>query len=88
MFGSSTGSGFGQPTGQTFGGAGIMGFSPASAKPSIAVYKTKTHYDEWEFVYSPLADLSIRGFVPIAPPAAPPTNAGSPGFNPGTAGAK
>jgi hypothetical protein len=64
-----------------------MGFSPASAKPSIMVYKTMTHYDEWEFVYSPLADWSMRGYVPIAP-AGPPTNLGSPGFNPGGSGKK
>jgi type II secretory pathway pseudopilin PulG len=87
LFGSSAGPNSGQPTGPTFGGAGIMGFSPASAKPSIMVYKTMTHYDEWEFVYSPLADWSMRGFVPAAP-AVPPVNAGSPGFNPGAPGKK
>ena len=40
--GSTTTSAFGQP-GQAFGGAGIIGFSPNSPKPSIMVYKTKTH---------------------------------------------
>jgi len=44
-------------TGQTFGGAGIVGFSPASAKPSILIYKKKNHYNEWEFVYDPLTDM-------------------------------
>jgi type II secretory pathway pseudopilin PulG len=53
---STTQSAFGQP-GQTFGGAGIIGFSPNSPKPSILVYKTKTHYNEWEFVYDPRAEL-------------------------------
>jgi hypothetical protein len=53
--GSST-SAFGQ-SGQTFGGAGIMGFSPNSSKQSILVYKKKTHYNEWEFVYDPKTDL-------------------------------
>ena len=48
-------SAFGQP-GQTFGGAGIMGFSPNSPKQSILVYKKKTHYNEWEFVYDPIAE--------------------------------
>jgi type II secretory pathway pseudopilin PulG len=43
-------------TGQTFGGIGIMGFSPNSPKQSILVYKKKNHYNEWEFVYDPLAD--------------------------------
>ena len=43
-------------SGQTFGGAGIIGFSPQSPKQSILVYKKKTHYNEWEFLYSPLID--------------------------------
>ena len=42
--------------GQTFGGAGIIGFSPTSPKQSILVYKKKNHYNEWEFVYDPLCD--------------------------------
>ncbi len=41
---------------QTFGGGGIIGFSPASEKQSIVVYKKKNHYNEWEFLYSPLSD--------------------------------
>ena len=58
---SSTGSAFGSsnnPTGngQTFGGGGIIGFSPQSPKQSILVYKKKNHYNEWEFLYSPLMD--------------------------------
>jgi type II secretory pathway pseudopilin PulG len=52
--GSGTGSGL---TGQTFGGAGIIGFSPASPKQSILVYKKKNHYNEWEFTYDPLSDM-------------------------------
>ncbi len=57
----SSGSAFGSsnnPTGngQTFGGAGIVGFSPQSPKQSILIYKKKNHYSEWEFLYSPLQD--------------------------------
>ena len=53
-----TGSAFGSsnnPTGsgQTFGGGGIIGFSPQSPKQSLMVYKKKNHYNEWEFLYSP-----------------------------------
>ncbi len=70
-----------------FGGGGIIGFSPVSHKPSILVYKTKSRYNEWEFVYDPLADWALRGQVPTQPPPGPPTNSGSPGFNPGSAGA-
>ena len=44
-------------TGQTFGGAGIVGFSPASTKPSILVFKKKSHYNEWEFIYDPLSEM-------------------------------
>jgi type II secretory pathway pseudopilin PulG len=43
-------------SGQTFGGAGIIGFSPQSPKQSILVYKKKNHYIDWEFLYSPLMD--------------------------------
>jgi type II secretory pathway pseudopilin PulG len=47
-------------TGPTFGGAGIIGFSPGSPKQSILVYKKKNHYNEWEFLYSKLADQMIQ----------------------------
>jgi type II secretory pathway pseudopilin PulG len=53
--GTTTGSTSGT-SGQTFGGAGIIGFSPNSPKKSIMVYKKKDHYNEWEFVYDPLAE--------------------------------
>jgi type II secretory pathway pseudopilin PulG len=49
----TTGSGSG---GQTFGGGGIIGFTPQSPRQSILVYKKKNHYNEWEFLYSPLMD--------------------------------
>jgi type II secretory pathway pseudopilin PulG len=44
-------------SGQTFGGAGIIGFSPASPKQSILIYKKKNHFNEWEFVYDPLTEM-------------------------------
>jgi type II secretory pathway pseudopilin PulG len=58
--GSTTGSGTGL-SGQTFGGAGIIGFSPNSPRQSIMVYKKKNHYNEWEFVYDPLAEQMMQG---------------------------
>ncbi|MDR3734986.1 MAG: type II secretion system protein [Acidobacteriaceae bacterium] len=67
---------------QTFGGGGIIGFSPGSTKQSILIYKTKDHYNDWEFVYDPLADFSIRGTLIATPPPGPPVNTGSPGLNP------
>ncbi len=57
---SSTGSGSGSG-GPTFGGAGIIGFEPASPKQSILVYKKKNHYNEWEFTYDPLSDQKTIG---------------------------
>lgn len=55
---AGTGAGF---TGQTFGGAPIIGFSPNSPKQSILVYKKKNHYNEWEFFYDPIADQMMQG---------------------------
>jgi type II secretory pathway pseudopilin PulG len=57
----TTGSAFGSsnnPTGsgQAFGGAGIIGFSPQSPKQSILIYKKKNHYNEWEFTYDPIME--------------------------------
>ena len=71
------------PTGPSFGGAGIIGFSPMSPKQSILVYKKKSHYNEWEFVYDPLADMMTipgGGNAPGVPlqPGAP----GAPGGGP------
>jgi hypothetical protein len=45
---------------RTFGGAGIIGFSPASPKQSILVYKKKNHYIEWEFTYDPISEMKGR----------------------------
>ena len=57
---SSTGTGTGSSA-PTFGGAGIIGFEPASPKQSILVYKKKSHYNEWEFTYDPLSDMQTVG---------------------------
>jgi type II secretory pathway pseudopilin PulG len=56
---SASATGLSGQTGQTFGGVGIIGFSPNSPKQSILVYKKKNHYNEWEFVYDPLADRTV-----------------------------
>lgn len=47
--------------GQTFGGAGIIGFSPGSPKQSILTYKKKNHYNEWEFTYDPISEQTLIG---------------------------
>lgn len=76
-------------TGQTFGGGPIIGFSPNSPKQSILVYKKKNHYNEWEFIYDPVADqMMMQGggnIGAIGQPAgsgsgASPIGGGSPGF--------
>lgn len=57
---SSTSSSSGSSSsGQTFGGLGIIGVSPNSAKQSIMIYKKKTHYNEWEFFYDPISDQKM-----------------------------
>jgi hypothetical protein len=56
---SNSNSAFGSNN-QTFGGAGIIGFSPASTKSSILILKKKQRYNEWEFVYDPLVDMRTQ----------------------------
>jgi hypothetical protein len=56
---SSSTSAFGSNN-QTFGGVGIIGFSPASTKSSIFIFKKKQRYNEWEFVYDPLMDTRTQ----------------------------
>jgi len=64
--------------GQAFGGAGIVGFSPASPKQSILVYKKKNHYNEWEFTYSPMSDTGMGGMQNAPQPLLPGTAPGAP----------
>jgi type II secretory pathway pseudopilin PulG len=58
---NSSGSGPSLSSNQTYGGGGIIGFSPGSEKQSILTYKKKNHYNEWEFTYSPLSDQKMIG---------------------------
>lgn len=48
--GQQSGSGL---TGQTFGGGGIIGFSPNSPKPTLITYRKRNKFNEWEFIYDP-----------------------------------
>jgi len=89
---STTGSAFGSTnptgTGQTFGGGGIIGFSPQSPKQSILVYKKKNHYNEWEFLYSPLTDqqqmTTGTGLNGVPGAGGPPGTPGTPGAGNGS----
>jgi type II secretory pathway pseudopilin PulG len=59
---AGTGTGLSGQTGQTFGGAGIIGVEPNSPKQSILLRHKKNHYNEWEFVYDPLAEqMQMQG---------------------------
>jgi len=60
---SSTGFGSGTSgnTNPTFGGGPIVGFAIPNTKASIKEYKQQKHYNEWEFVYDPLADQLQAG---------------------------
>jgi type II secretory pathway pseudopilin PulG len=64
--------------GQTFGGLGIIGFSPNSPKASILVYKKKSHYNEWEFVYDPAIEkMAMSGMSGAGSGAVPAGGAGT-----------
>ncbi len=79
---SSTGSDQSGQNGQTFGGGGIIGFSPVSTKQSILIYKKKNHYNEWEFTYDPISDMQTMtggNAGAIGQPAA--TTSNGPGSN-------
>ena len=71
----------GNPTtgdsGATMGGAGIIGFSPASDKKSILVFKKKDHYNQWEFTYSPMMDMQTVGGGNTGTVGAPVTGTGT-----------
>ena len=85
--GSGTGSDSGLDSGQTFGGAGIIGVAPGLDKPSIMIFKKMQRYNQWEFIYDPLTDMktTTSGGIPGAQPAGGTTPgssspAGGPGF--------
>jgi type II secretory pathway pseudopilin PulG len=92
--GTASGAGTGSSTssdqsGQTFGGGGIIGFSPISPRQSIRIYKKKNHYNEWEFTYDPISDaktISGGNAGGNGLPGANGGNIGQPGGNGGQSG--
>lgn len=77
--GASTSDTSSQPSAFTApsGGGPMIGVSPGKSKDSIIVYKTKSNYEEWEFVYDPAVDhVNTRWTPPPGPP-----NTGAPGVN-------
>jgi len=82
-FGSSPNGGttFGQNSagGQVFGGGAIVGVASVSKEKTIRIYNKKKTYDEWVFIYNPMADLQnvlLRG--PYQPVTIGNTNIGTP----------
>jgi type II secretory pathway pseudopilin PulG len=81
--GSSTSSSS-DSSGQTFGGGGIIGFSPGSSKQSILIWKKKDHYNQWEFTYDPIMDMRTMGGGNTGAIGQPASNTTTPVGSPGT----
>lgn len=72
--------------GQTFGGGPILGVASASKGKSIHVFYTKNHYNDWLFIYLPMADRGGLLNGPVNPTGGGVTS-GIPGaVTPGTPG--
>jgi len=59
-------------------GGSIIGVSPPLKQSSLLIYKTKQSYDEWEFVYDPLADRTAPAL--LGPTYGGPPTIGTPGL--------
>lgn len=81
--------------GQTFGGGPILGVASMSKDKSIHVFYTKNHYNDWLFIYLPMADRGgllngpvnpTGGVTSGIPGAVTPGTPGMPGGMPGQGG--
>jgi type II secretory pathway pseudopilin PulG len=83
---SSTG--FQQPTGGTFGSAGVVGVGSESTETSIKVYNQRQKYNEWEFIaiMTPTAPQAPGGPLPPGTGTPPPPGQGPGTLNPPAAG--
>ncbi|HSZ63543.1 MAG TPA: type II secretion system protein [Terriglobales bacterium] len=81
--------------GQTFGGGPILGVASTSKGKSIHVFYTKNHYNDWLFIYLPMADRGgllngpvnpTGGVTSGIPGAVTPGTPGMPGGMPGQGG--
>jgi len=71
--------------GQTFGGGPILGVASMSKEKGIHVFYTKNHYNDWLFIYLPMADRGGLLTGPVNPTGG--VTAGIPGaVTPGTPG--
>ena len=74
-----------QLTGKTFGGGAIVGVSIASQKESMKEFQQKNHYNDWQFVYDPTMDTTLRGGAGAGAATGVPGTIGAPGVPlPGT----
>ena len=75
-----------QLAGKTFGGGAIVGVSIPSQKESLKEFQQKDHYNDWQFVYDPTMDPTLRGGLGAgAATGVPGGIAAPPGINqPGT----
>jgi type II secretory pathway pseudopilin PulG len=76
---SSSGSGFNGPT---FGGGPMLGVASTSKAKTIRVFYDKSHYNDWLFIYLPMAD---RGGL-LTGPVNPNMQTAMGGLTPGLAG--
>jgi type II secretory pathway pseudopilin PulG len=73
-----------QLSGHTFGGGAIVGVSVPVQKESLKEFQQKKHYNEWQFVYDPTLDTTLRGGAGAG--VAGGTPGATPGLNPGFGG--
>jgi type II secretory pathway pseudopilin PulG len=69
-----------QLSGRTFGGGAIVGVSIPLQKESLKEFQQKNHYNEWQFVYDPTMDPTLRGGASAGSATGIP---GATGINPG-----
>jgi type II secretory pathway pseudopilin PulG len=75
------------PSGQTFGGGPLLGVASTSKAKTIRVFFTKNHYNDWFFIYLPMADVGGLLTGPIDPSGQNGNVGGlTPGQMPGVAG--
>ncbi|MGA7077617.1 MAG: hypothetical protein WBQ43_09130 [Terriglobales bacterium] len=65
--GSSSPSSGSSPNGQTFGGGPLLGVASTSKAKTIRVFYDKNHYNDWFFIYLPMADIGGLLTGPINP---------------------
>ena len=66
-------------SGQTFGGGGIIGFSPNSPKATMITVRKRNKYSEWEFIFDPALE---QYYASGAGAGGAQTNQPGYGFNP------